>query len=171
MTIASSVFFHQALVSEERGWGAHVFASSISVYAIVAVMAVLLAGVLIDRLGSMKVLPLHLLPLAVGCWILASVQEPWAMYAFMAFYAITEPFSLALGGTIWPQVYGTRHLGAIRATYAAALSVFTALGPGLAGILIDFGIPLEVQIKTMGWYCLLTIPALFVAVRWIARRD
>ena len=171
VTIASAVFFHQSHLAKERGWEAHVFASSITVYAVVAVISVLLAGALIDRFESLKILPLHLLPLAVGCWVLASVEGPWSIFAFMALYAVAEPCSLALSGTIWPQIYGTRHLGAIRAVQAAALSVFSAVGPGLAGILIDLGIPLERQIRVMGWYCLLITPFLFRVAKLVAERE
>jgi hypothetical protein len=40
----------------------------------------------------------------------------------------------------WAVFYGTRHLGAIKAA-AAALMVFgSAIGPGITGALIDFGI-------------------------------
>ena len=171
VTIASSIFFHQAVLTQSRDWSPEVFPASISVYAVVAVIAVLVAGALIDRAGPLLVLPFHLLPLALGCWVLAFSQEPWAMFVFMGLYAITEPFSLALVGTIWPHVYGTKHLGAIRAAYAAALTVFTALGPGFAGVQIDLGITLDMQIAIMGWYCIGVMPLLFFAARMISKRS
>jgi MFS family permease len=158
--IASSLFFHQSSIATPRGWAPEVFASSLAIYAIVAMVTVLTAGSIIDRVGPLKIIPLHLFPLAIGCWTIAYVEVEWSIFVFMALYAITEPISLTLAGTLWPQVYGTRYLGAIRGVFAAALSVCTALGPGISGILIDTGIPLENQMIILGWYCIIIAPVL-----------
>ena len=47
----------------------------------------------------------------------------------------------ATGATaFWPEYYGTRHIGAIKAV-AAALMVFgSAIGPGITGWFIDQGV-------------------------------
>jgi MFS family permease len=42
--------------------------------------------------------------------------------------------------TFWAEIFGTRHLGAIRAMMAAVMVLGTALGPAITGALIDLGL-------------------------------
>ena len=56
---------------------------------------------------------------------------------------------------------GTKHLGAIRALATARVIFASALSPGLIGLLLDAGIPLERQLLVMGLYC-------FAASAWMA---
>ncbi|MFC1231392.1 hypothetical protein [Streptomyces sp. Sce081] len=48
--------------------------------------------------------------------------------------------SLSLFGTVWPEVYGTRHLGAVRSPVVAVLVFASALGPG-AGACFSTPVP------------------------------
>jgi len=168
--ISSSVFFHQSTMAEVRGWSENVFASSFTVYACVAVLTLLIAGPIVDRFSTLKVLPLHLLPLSAGCWLLWTVDQAWSMYAFMALYALTDAFSLTMFGSLWPDVYGTRHLGAVRGVLTAILAFATAIGPGVSGLLIDYGIELSTQVIFMGAYCVAVVPILLMVTQQIRSR-
>jgi hypothetical protein len=56
--------------------------------------------------------------------------------------------------TFWAEYYGTRHIGAIKSV-AAALMVFgSAIGPGITGLLIDFGITFPEQMLPIALYYL-----------------
>jgi hypothetical protein len=52
------------------------------------------------------------------------------------------------------EIYGTAHIGAIRALATAALVAASALGPGLAGGLIDAGADINVQAFGYAGYCI-----------------
>jgi len=70
-----------------------------------------------------------------------------------------------LFGAIWPELYGTRHLGAIKAL-AAALMVFgSAIGPGMTGALIDLGIPFQDQMVGFAAYILVVCFLTWLAMR------
>ena len=56
----------------------------------------------------------------------------------------------AANGSLWPELYGARHLGSIRAVVIAAIVFSTAVGPGLTGYLIDAGVFYPAQIAVMG---------------------
>ncbi|MFD0391361.1 hypothetical protein ACFQ4K_31570 [Tistrella bauzanensis] len=58
----------------------------------------------------------------------------------MMLYGISDGASLALFGSLWPEIYGTRFLGAIRAAVVALMVFASALGPGIGGALIDLGV-------------------------------
>ena len=56
--------------------------------------------------------------------------------------------------SLWAEFYGTRHLGAIKATAAAAMVLGSAIGPGLTGLLIDAGISFDQQMLGISAYFL-----------------
>jgi MFS family permease len=74
----------------------------------------------------------------------------------MGLLGVSYGFSSTLFGALWPEVYGLKHLGSIRALTVAIMVFATAMGPGLTGFLIDRGVSYPAQIVTMGLYCLVT---------------
>jgi len=56
---------------------------------------------------------------------------------------------------LWAEIYGTAHIGAVRSLVTAALVAASALGPGIAGYLIDTGAPITVQTFGYAAYCIL----------------
>jgi MFS family permease len=115
----------------------------------------LLSGQLIDRFTGVALLPGFLLPLAAACFTLGAFEGQWSAFVFMALLGLSYGFSSTLIGSIWPEIYGVRHLGSIRALTVAIMVFATAMGPGLTGYLIDRGVDYPAQIDAMGSYCLL----------------
>ena len=72
---------------------------------------------------------------------------------------------------MWPEVYGTRHLGAVRSLIVAFMVFSTAVGPGLTGTLIDLGVSYPAQIFVMGLYCLGASILLVFASRQVRARN
>ncbi len=71
----------------------------------------------------------------------------------MALMGVTYGFSNTVSNALWPEVYGLRHLGAMRALTVAVGVFATAMGPGITGFLIDRGVSFPGQIVAMGLYC------------------
>ncbi|MDN2567852.1 MFS transporter [Aquibium sp. A9E412] len=152
--IGTTIFFHQVYLVELRGWSLEVFASSFTFMAAMTVIFALVAGQLIDRFSAVAVLPSYLLPLSAACLILAGFEAQWAAFAFMGLLGVSYGFSSTLFGAVWPEIYGIRHLGAVRALTVAIMVFATAMGPGITGFLIDLGVPYPWQIAAMGLYCI-----------------
>jgi len=168
--IGTSVFFHQVHLGEIKQWTSGVVASSFAVMALTSVTVGLVTGPLIDRFSARKLLPFFLLPLTIGCVLLASVAPAWGMALFMFLLGSSYGVSGAVFGAIWPEIYGTRHLGAIRSVVSAAMVFASALGPGLTGWLIDKGVGFEWQLIAMGAYCLATMVVLFRVAKHLEKR-
>ena len=169
--IGTTVFFHQVYLSELRGWAPEVFASSFIVMSSMTIVFALIAGQLIDRFSAVRILPSFLLPLAASCIVLATTQSPWGAYIFMALMGISYGFSSTLFGALWPELYGAKHLGSIRAVIVAMMVLATAMGPGLTGWLIDIGVSYPAQIAAMGVYCILSAVGMTVVSRKAAGRN
>jgi MFS family permease len=153
--IGNTIFFHQVYLVGLRGWSLEAFAASFPLYAAMTIVFVLVSGQLVDRLSALRLLPFYLLPLGVGCILLGLVEQSWIAFAFMALYGISNGFSLSLFGSLWPELYGLQHLGAIRAVIVAILVFASAMGPGFTGSLIDLGVSYPAQIVVLGSYCLI----------------
>ena len=88
----------------------------------------------------------------------------------MGLLGLSYGFQHTLFGALWPEIYGLRHLGAIRAMTVAMGVLATAVGPGLTGMLIDSGVSYPAQIVVMGLYCLMAgVLMIFVSRRLKAR--
>lgn len=164
--IVTTIFFHQVYLVELRGWSLGVFAASFTVSALVNSVFTLVSGHLIDRFSGLALLPFVLVPLGVACFILAMLEASWVPFLFMAFLGFSNGLSTTLFGALWPEVYGMKHLGAIRALIFSAVVFASAAGPGITGFLIDRGVSYPGQLLTMGAYCL----AVSVLLLPIARR-
>ena len=168
--ISNTILFHQVYLGEVRGWSPGLFASAFPLYALVTVGSLLLAGWLVDRFSARALLPFYLLPLGLGCLVLGTVEGPAAAFLFMVLYALSDGFSLTLFGTFWPEVYGVRHLGAIRSAIVPLMVLAAALGPGLAGVLIDRGVSYPMLLGAMGLYCLALLPLMLALRPALAKR-
>ncbi|TWA42348.1 MFS transporter [Sinorhizobium medicae] len=155
--IATTIFFHQVYLVELRHWSLEVFAGAFVVSSTLTVVFSLVTGYLIDRYSAVDILPFYLVPLAAACFTLAFIDSQWSAFAFMALLGASLGSSTTLFGALWPEIYGVRHLGSIRAVIVALMVFATAMGPGITGFLIDAGVPYSWQIAGMGIYCLFGI--------------
>lgn len=168
--IGTSVFFHQTHLGELKGWQPSTIASSFAVMSVSSVLVGLVAGQLIDRFSARFMLPFFLVPLSLGCIVLSLAQNPMTMSIFMFLLGSSYGVSNAVFGAIWPEIYGTRNLGAIRSMVSAAMVFASALGPGLTGWLIDRQVGFEFQLLIMSVYCFATMLILFPVSRVLRRR-
>ncbi|MEE4209614.1 MAG: MFS transporter [Parvularcula sp.] len=168
--IGTTLFFHRDYLAELRGLSEQTMGLGIPVMAALTVAFALLTGRLVDRFGAAGVLPTFLLPLAAGCLSVAFLQGPWGVIVFFGFFGISYGFATTLFGSLWPEAYGTRHLGSIRSVTQSAMVFATALGPWITGGLIDRGIALPLQFAWMALYCVVACAALFWATRRLLAR-
>lgn len=169
--IGTTVFFHQAHLIELRDYPPLAFASAFPMMAATTVICGFAAGQLIDRLGAIRLLPFFLVPLALATLISASIEASWGIYVFMVMFGVSYGLTSPMLGALWPEIYGTRHLGAIRAVVVAALVFATAMGPGLTGAFIDQGVDLPTQLYWMAGWTLAASYGLFLASRAVAGRQ
>ena len=153
--IGTAIFFHQDYLLTLRSWPAQSFASAFILLATITVISSLIAGQLIDRFSGVSLLPYFLLPLALGCGVIWAVEQEYGIYLFMGLLGVSAGMSSVLYGSLWPELYGTKHLGSIRSVITALLVLSSALGPGITGWLIDAGVAYPLQMLVLGGYCLL----------------
>ena len=153
--IGTVVFFHQVYLTELRGWALGQFAGATPVLSVTAVALTFLSGQVIDRYHASVLLPAMLIFTAIANLGIAFIPEAWAILIFMAFMGGAFGIYATVFGAIWPELYGTRHLGAVKSAVTSIMVFSTAIGPGLSGWLIDLGVSYPSVIAVMGLYALL----------------
>lgn len=164
--IGRVMFFHQVHVAEVKGWSLAAMAPAYPVYAGVTVAAALAAGWAADRFGPAQLLPPLLIPMGLATLLLGPVDEVWGWVAVLGILGLTQGMQNAFWGAFLPHVYGTDHLGAVRALTVALMVVATAIGPGLTGLVIDLGVTFPAQGLALGLWCFALVPLGW----WIRRR-
>jgi len=164
--ISTSFFFHQQHIGEVKGWSLELIAASFSLMAVSNVVFSLTAGVLVDKFSAKKLLPYYLLPLCAACLVLSTSHVPSALWLHMVLLGASGGVSNTLLSSIWPEAYGTQHLGAIRSVVMAGMVFSSALGPGVTGWLIDQGVAYPTQTAYMAVYCLMACAVL----TWVSRK-
>ncbi|MBL4892630.1 MAG: MFS transporter [Rhizobiaceae bacterium] len=169
--IGTSVFFHQAYLVGIRGWTQQFFAGSFVIMSVVAICSGLISGQLVDRFSATRILPFFLLPLGIACLFLGLIESRIGLLLYMALLGVSYGTSTTLFGALWPEIYGTKHLGSVRSIIVALMVLSSALGPGITGYLIDYGIPFPSQIIVMGFYCLAVSVVMLFVSRQVANRQ
>lgn len=169
--IGTAIFFHQVYLVELKGWELSWFASGFSIYAVVTLIFSLITGYCVDRFSARALLPFFLFPLAASLLVLGVLDSPWSIPLVFVFLGLNGGGFSTLFGALWPEIYGVKHLGEIRSLIMALMVFASALGPGIIGWFIDYGIALETQFLAMAAYCIVISGVLFgVSNAFIARQ-
>ncbi|MEM9755532.1 MAG: MFS transporter [Pseudomonadota bacterium] len=164
--IGTVFFFHQAHVAEVKGWTLAAMAPAYPVFAGASVAMMLTAGRIADAVGPERMLPVTLLAMGAGCALIGPSTAILGWVVALGCLGASNGMFSALIGTLLPQVYGTQHLGSIRALAAAIMVFATAIGPGLTGWLIDLGIDFPDQGLGLALWCAaISLAMLAVLVR------
>ncbi len=150
----TGVFFHQTLLVEVKGWSFSWWAASYPLYAVTTVATSLVSGWIVDRWGSGTLLGPYLLPMALAFLLLSGGTAPVLTLVFMGLAGLTTGAGMVLLTAIWAELYGTRHIGAIRGLVLGALVAASAASPGIMGWLVDQGIGLDRQLQAFSLYAL-----------------
>ncbi len=163
--IGTGIFFHQVHLVAVKGWDLAWWSLCFSFYAAASVGAGLAAGFLIDRFGGRTLAPLSLLPFALSLLLFSQAEAAILAAPFMVLMGLSAGGHGSVLAAMWAELYGTRHLGAIRAV-AACLMVFgSALGPLFMGWPLDAGVSLA-AIALTGLALTLLACALAAAALW-----
>jgi len=157
--------FHQVHLVESKGWPLIGWAALFSLYAVVSVATKLVSGVLIDRYGAIRMVPLVALPMGVGLIVLAFSTSLAGAAIFLVLTGITVGYQSTTTAPFWSEMYGNQHLGAIKSLGAAAMVFCTALSPIVIGWQIDIGTSMDTLAIASAVYIFLTSALAYYACR------
>ncbi len=141
--IATGVFVYQSFILTSKGWGPYIIAQSFMVYSITSVITLFVAGFLIDKFTSRRLLIYMNIPLLIAAVVLFYFESPISSFFFLGLIGISNGLANVLGSSTWAEIYGVRHIGSIKALTTALMVFATAFGTALFGFLIDKGLSIE----------------------------
>ena len=160
--IATGVFVYQSYITSSKGWGEFTIAQSFMSYSIFTVSTLLLAGPLIDKFSSRKLLIYMNIPLFFATIVLFYFNSQISSFLFFGMIGITNGLANVLGSSTWAEIYGVKYIGSIKALTTALMVFATAFGTALFGILIDYGFSIEQIAAVSGVYILSSIILLYM---------
>lgn len=163
--------FHQVHLVESRDWSLSAWASLFLMYALVSVATKFITGFWVDRFGAIRLVPFISLPMSLGLLILSVTSDLFWGGVFLALTGITVGFQSTVSAPFWVDMYGSRHLGAIKSLGAALMVFSTAVSPVLFGWLIDRGVTIEVLAMASAVYILFTSALAYYAYRLTLERQ
>ncbi len=159
--IATGIFVYQSFIISSKNWGPYIIAQSFMAYSFLSVITLFIAGFLIDKFSSRKLLIYMNFPFLISLLLLIVFDNPLVSYLFLGLVGISNGLANVLGSSTWAEVYGVKYIGSIKALTTALMVFSTAFGTAVFGLLIDKGFSIEEISMIAVAYIFLALIALF----------
>ena len=160
--IMTAYFFHQRFIADVKGWSLELLASSITLFALVSVVVAMSAGSFVDRFGAVRLSHFYLAGMSAASIALATFDAPFLPLVFFGLIGLTSGCTNVVIAAVLAELFGTAHLGKIRALAGAIMVVASAATPGAIGLLLDAGVSLEAICIGFTIYMLIAAAITFV---------
>ena len=127
--VASGIGLFNESILLERGLGPDVYYQSLVITAMTGLLGNFLGGWLATRTPLGRLLAVSLFILTAGLAVLPHVVEAWHVAAWAAAMGLGGGLVMVLFFTVWPRVFGRRHLGQIQGSAQAVTVLASAVGP------------------------------------------
>ncbi len=141
----TAFWFHQVHFAEVKGWSHLALVAVFPIGTATLMGSTIIYGWAIDRFGAVRLLPFYMIPYILAFLLHGYAPSLWWLGLSLLLMGIGQGGNGTIINACWAEFYGTNHIGAIKAAATAAMVFGSAIGPGLSGILIDWGIGIEPQ--------------------------
>ncbi len=162
--IITALFFTHLSLAEAKGWSGTWIMGSYGIYALASTVVGLICGTLIDKIGGTRLVPLMLVPMALGLVVAGTLRQPWSVWPYFVFLGGSVGIGHTAVSAMWAELYGVGSLGAIKSLVTALAVLSSAIGPVVIGGLMDIGVPIERVCLVFAAYALLATVLLVVAL-------
>jgi len=160
----TSFFFHQVHFAELKALSHFELVALFPVYTGGSIVMMVASGWLLDKFGTPRLIPWYQVPLGIGFVIFGLTGSLTGIIIGILFFAATSGANATLPNAFWAEFYGTKNLGSIKALATAIMVLGSAIGPGITGYLIDFGVGLETQFVWVGGYFAIATAMMVVGI-------
>ncbi len=150
--ISTSIFFLPSHIAEVKGWALESFTNNYWLYGLTSLCFSIVGGFVVDKFSARASLPFYLVPMGAALITLSIGTSSWTVECVFILLGISTGFGITVKTALWAEIYGTQHLGAIKALVHSVMVFASAAGPGLTGLLIDLGAPFPTQALYLASY-------------------
>ncbi len=127
--VASGIGLFNESILAERGLGPSVYYQSLVVTAMTALAGNFLGGWLATRMSIIRLLAISLAILTAGLAVIPHIGTPWQVAIWASAMGLGGGLVMVLFFSVWPRLYGRRHLGQIQGMAQAVTVLASAVGP------------------------------------------
>jgi MFS family permease len=135
--VASGIGLFNESILAERGLGPDVYYNTLVVTAMTALAGNFLGGWLATRMPITRLMACALFVLALGVSVLPHIATSGAAMAWAAAMGLGGGLVMVLFFSVWPKIFGRRHLGRIQGVAQALTVLASATGPLLLAWCVD----------------------------------
>ena len=163
--IGTALFFFPHEIARAKDWSSLWVTGNYWLYSTVSVVVTIYSGVLIDRFSARRVLPFFLLPLALALVTINLSGHEYLVWPFMLLQGMTSGIYFTGLSALWAELYGPRHLGAIKSLTNAIMVFSSALGPAAVGTLLQWQVSFLAITLLLAGFCVVATLLLVYALR------
>jgi MFS family permease len=134
----TGLIFHQLSIFNTMGHSDEVALATYSQFVLISAAVSLAAGAIIDRVRPQRMLAFQLVTFIVTMAVATMMTEAWGLWVYAISFGIVMGMGGVFDGTVWANLFGRKHLGAIRGFVTTVLVTGTAIGPIFFGISFDY---------------------------------
>ncbi len=134
----TALVFHQISLFDTLGHSPGVAATTYGQAALMTAGFILVAGWLVDRLRPGLVVMIQMLGLIAACVLAMIMTSPALLFVYTAAYGVFMGLGSVFDGTVWVNLFGRQHQGAIRGFVATTGVMGTSIGPIIFGLSYDY---------------------------------
>jgi MFS family permease len=136
--VASGIGLFNESILAERGFGPDLYYQTLVVTAMTALIGNFLGGWLAARMPLDRLLAISLAVLTAGLAVLPYVTMRWQVMLWAVAMGLGGGLVMVLFFSVWPRVFGRRHLGQIQGAAQAITVLASAVGPLLLAWCVDW---------------------------------
>ena len=134
----TALVFHQISLFEKLGHSPGVAATTYGQIALTTAGFILISGWLVDRLRPGVAVMIQMLGLATASGLAMVMTDPGLLFLYTLAFAVMMGMGSVFDGTVWVNLFGRQHQGAIRGFVATAGVMGTSIGPIIFGMSYDY---------------------------------
>ncbi len=127
--VASGIGLFNESILAERGLGPSIYYQSLVVTAMTALAGNFLGGWLATRMPLTRLLAISLGILTLGLVAIPHIDSAWQVAIWSSAMGLGGGLVMVLFFSVWPRLYGRRHLGQIQGMAQAVTVLASAIGP------------------------------------------
>jgi MFS family permease len=157
--------FHQVFIADIKSWTMMNLAQSFIFFAVSGLIGSIFSGLLVDKFTGRKLIPFHLIPMALILVSLLFSNHVYILYLYMAGLGLSNGFTENISNSLWAEMYGVNNLGSIKALLTFFGVLASASSPFLYGILLDQTNSINILV-----YLSLTLILIFSMMAYIGKK-
>ena len=146
----TGLFFHQIYFVEIKAIALSEWVTGYGFFASMSIAGSFLGGYLVDRFSATRIAPMAVAAISLAVMMLYFAKPGGMVYAYFIVFGMVQGLSHTAATPIWAELYGTKHLGGIKAIAQSMMVFASAMSPVILGLMIDQGMSLMALVLVLG---------------------